>query len=174
MPNDLISNEYSNPAGPLGLNVRNVLCWVSSFESPDGIVEVGKAYAATCRGICHVVMCLESPPVFHGKGLGVKGPLTPEVIGNAENRLASLYGNDVRTMVLPGNPIAEIRRYARTRQMDLIIMGEQGLALEAAHGERLYENAPCTVMVLVFPHSNGQPHMLGLGHLPGRTSTRGK
>jgi nucleotide-binding universal stress UspA family protein len=93
-------------------------------------------------------MCLDSPE---------KKPLTPEVIGQTGTELSTLYGNDIHTMVLPGHPITEIRRYARTRNIDLIVMGEQALAVEEAYGERLLDDAPCMVMVLAIPKQEENP-----------------
>ena len=60
-------------------------------------------------------------------------------------------------MVLPGHPVAEIRRYARTQNIDLIVMGEQALAVEKTYGERLLDDAPCTVMVLGLPQQTDNP-----------------
>ena len=75
-------------------------------------------------------------------------PLTPEIINAAKQKLSALYGDDVFTLVLPGHPIAEINRYARNKQMSLIVVGEQGLAVERDYGQCLSEDAPCTVMTL--------------------------
>ncbi len=78
-------------------------------------------------------------------------PLTPEVIARTESQLQELYGDRVSVMVLPGNPITEIRRYARNKKMDLICIGNQALAVETVYGQRLTEDAPCPVIVFFAP-----------------------
>ncbi len=150
-----------------GFGFKKVLCWVNSTETSEWTVQAARSLAVTSNGSCHVIMCLDcasrpGKPVQKGKA-----PLTPEVIAKACADLAELYGDEVHTMVLPGNPIAEIRRYARNQKMDLIVMGEQGLAVERTYGERLYENAPCTVMVLVMPEENNTSN-------ESRTQTKGR
>ena len=82
---------------------------------------------------------------------GANAPLTPEVIAQTESKLAALYGDAVNIMVLPGNPIAEIRRFARNKKMDLIIMGNSACSVEQAYREELREKASCPVMKLYFP-----------------------
>jgi len=69
----------------------------------------------------------------------------------AEVRLHQLYGPDTRTMVLPGHPIREIRRFARTQDIDIVFMGVQAHAIEEEFGERLVHDAPCAVLSLVYP-----------------------
>jgi nucleotide-binding universal stress UspA family protein len=94
-------------------------------------------------------MCLDARPS------GLMAPVTPEVIDGAERRLAKLYGPGAHTMVLPGHPVTEIRRYALNHRMDLIVYGGQGLAAEKTCGERLCDDAPCSLMILFFPKRGG-------------------
>ncbi|MCP4196505.1 MAG: universal stress protein [Proteobacteria bacterium] len=144
-----------------GTAPRRILCWVGSADKQDWVVKVSDSLAKVCQGQCVTVMCLDSPSRLGGVGTDLKKPakkpLTPEVIGQAGTKLSTLYGNDIQTMVLPGHPIAEIRRYARTRNIDLIVMGEQALAVEKAYDERLLDDAPCMVMVLAFPKPEESP-----------------
>jgi nucleotide-binding universal stress UspA family protein len=140
-----------------GTEPRRILCWVGSTEKPDWVVKVAETLSNLCQGQCVTVMCLDSPNRQGNKPTASKKPLTPEVIGKAGKKLSTLYGNDLHTMVLPGHPIAEIRRYARTRNIDLIVMGEQALAVEKAYGECLLDDAPCMVMALAFPKQEENP-----------------
>ena len=144
-----------------GVDLKNVLCWVDSTDRQDWVVKVGKALADSSSGRCHAVMGLDSPSQI-GSGKRGRAPLTPEIIALAGKRLSSLYGDEIHTMVLPGHPVAEIRRYARTRHIDLIVMREQALAVERAYGERLIESAPCMVMILATPEpeKRNQPFQL--------------
>jgi nucleotide-binding universal stress UspA family protein len=138
----------SRPLLP-GISCHAVLCWVGSDDEEDVVVEVAAALAQRSGGRCQVVMGLDSPHRF--KGDTPATPLTPEVIARAERRLARLYGPTLRTMVLPGHPVAEVRRYARNHKVDLIVMGNQALDVEQSYGERLHERAPCPIMILLKP-----------------------
>ncbi len=148
----------ASAATPLlpGVTCNRVLCWVDSLDREEPTVELGRALTGSAEGACHVVLGLDSPrgPARpeRARSAGAEParlPLTPEVIGSAERQLAELYGKGLRTMVLPGNPVAEVRRYARRHQIDLIIMGAPALEVERRVGERLLDNAPCTILILV-------------------------
>lgn len=137
-----------------GVRCEKVLCWVDSTTVPDQVVRVARLFAAIGGEPCHVVMCL-NPGIgdFPSDCLsqGLRAPLTPEVIADAAEGLQKLYGNDVHTMILPGHPVTEIRRYAVNHRVDLIVVGGQGLALERACGQRLCDDAPCAMVTLVLP-----------------------
>ena len=113
---------------------------------------MARALTAAAAGRYGVILCLDAGCRSRtAVELGLRGPLTPEMIGTVQRKLDELYGWRIPTMVLPGHPLREIRRYALTKGLDLIIMGEQGLALEGAYEGRLCDDAPCAVMVLVRP-----------------------
>jgi hypothetical protein len=126
---------------------RRILCWVCSVDHADSAVPLAQALARMHKGECHVVMSLDTPHRLNFPD-GPVIPLTPEIINAAKQRLASLYGENVFTLVLPGHPIEEIKRYARNKHMSLIVVGEQGLAAERDYGQSLCEDAPCAVMTL--------------------------
>jgi len=136
-----------------GISCHTILCWVGSDDEADAAVEVAAALARHAGGRCQVVMGLDSPHRFRADTPAT--PLTPEVIARAERRLARLYGPTLRTMVLPGHPVAEVRRYARNHKVDLIVMGNQALEVEQSYGERLFERAPCPIMILLKPGQRG-------------------
>ena len=133
----------------LGVRQETVLSWVGATGDADPSVEVAAALARHWGGKCHVVAGLD---VTREPGtLAPQAPLTPEVIGRAEKRLAELYGDSVHTMVLPGHGVHEVRRYARIHNVGLVVMGEQALAVERSYGEAFVDEAPCTVMIIVPP-----------------------
>ncbi len=139
---------------PPWIRFKRVLCWVNSTQTEDWIVPIARSLTDSNEGACHVVMCLDCPADTTRRdpaGRPNKAPLTPQMISRAGQELAELYSEDVHTIVLPGHPVTEVRRYGRNHKMDLIMIGEQGLALERVYGERLCDNAPCTVMILVLP-----------------------
>ena len=77
--------------------------------------------------------------------------MTPELIRTATSMLRKLYGPDTDAMVLLGEPLAEIRRYVRTQHIDLVVMGEQAIAIENEYHARLIDDPPCPVLVFVDP-----------------------
>jgi nucleotide-binding universal stress UspA family protein len=125
-----------------GLSPHAVLCWVDAADEREPAFELALALARSGAGECHVVLGLDSPQ-----------PLTPEAIGRAERKLAALYGGErdvpTVTMVLPGDPIAEVRRYARRHQVDLIVIGRQALAAERRLGARIADSAPCALLMFL-------------------------
>jgi len=129
---------------------RRILCWVCSMEKTDSTVPLAQTLARMHKGECPVVMSLDAPPRIHATSKR-RIPLTPEIINEAKQKLATLYGEDVFTLVLPGHPVTEIKRYARNKHMSLIIVGEQGLAAERDYGQSLCDDAPCVVMTLFQP-----------------------
>jgi hypothetical protein len=146
-----------------------VLCWVLSTEKPDSAVPLAQTLARLHRGECHVVMSLDVPSGISSGTHALSGrcnPLTPEIINRAKQKLANLYGDDVFTLVLPGHPITEIKRYARNKKVKLIIVGEQGLAAERDYGQKLCDDAPCAVMTLFLPPQRveqNNPHPVSVG-----------
>jgi len=148
---DVYTGNYSSNGIELLENLgRRILCWVSSTDKPDAAVPLARILARMHKGECHVVMSLDAPHrLDQAEGRSI--PLTPEIINAAKQKLANLYGEDVFTLVLPGHPVAEIKRYARNKHVSLIIVGEQGLAVERDYGQSLCDDAPCAVMTLYQP-----------------------
>ena len=133
------------------------VCWVASTREVDAAVALAKELGRPSP--CHVVLCLDSPDRLHARRSSATrrpGPLTPELIGRATTLLRNLYGPDTEAMVLPGEPLAEIRRYVRTHKIDLVVMGEQALTLESEYDARLIDDPPCPVLVFVAPTRSNQ------------------
>lgn len=135
-----------------GVRCNKVVSWVDSFVHRDHSVAAARALAQSESGCHQVVLCLDSPCRTRlATELCVSGqrPLTPEVLSRAQARLAELYSWESPTLVLPGHPPAEIRRFALNNAVDLLVMGEQALALEREYQDWICGNPPCAVMVLV-------------------------
>jgi len=146
-----------------GIQCDEVLCWVASTEEPDSAVQVGRALARGSGGRCHVVAGLDTSR-GPSSGQERQPPITPETISRANRRLSKLYGEEVVTMALPGHCITEVRRYARSHQVTLVVMGEQALEVERKYGESLCDQAPCTLMIIVPPARGGSPTYSGRGN----------
>lgn len=134
----------------LGLRVDRCLCWVASLKEPEAVFPLACALADSRR--CQVVLGLDSPHRINSTGEAApekKKPLTPEVIMTAEVRLRQLYGEECGTVVLPGHPIRELRRYAIRNRIDLIVMGQQAIDIEREYNERVVDDAPCNILCLI-------------------------
>ena len=146
------------------------VCWVASTGEVDAAVALARELGRP--NPCHVVLCLDSPDRLRpGRASGTRrrGPLTPELIGRATSLLRSLYGPDTEAMVLPGEPLAEIRRYVRTHDINLVVMGEQALTLESEYDARLIDDPPCPVLVFVDPTRSNQ---VGTGGKDGKVEEK--
>lgn len=135
------------------LDVETLLCWVGSAEEADPVATVAKTLAAHLGAKCQMIMGLASP--FRSSSSGQAStelePLTPGAIAATQRRLAALYSSELQPIVVPGNPVVEVGRYATAHRVDLVVMGEQALRVETECGQRLADNAPCTVLILVPP-----------------------
>ena len=137
-----------------GVKCEKVICWVNSVEASDRVVEVAKSFAAIGSEPCHVVMCLNPTSGHQGENRRCCSPLTPELLCRAGERLKKLYGAEVHTVVLPGHPVREVRRYASSHRADLIVIGEQGRQAERECGEQLIDAVSCAVLSLALPESS--------------------
>jgi nucleotide-binding universal stress UspA family protein len=134
------------------LDVEILLCWVGSAEEADPVAAVAQALAANLGATCQMIMGLASPfgsSRTSGQGSADLEPLTPGAIATTQRRLAALYGRELQPIVVPGNPVVEVRRYAAVHRVDLVVMGEQAMHVEQECGQRLADNAPCMVLILV-------------------------
>jgi len=163
-------NAMTTHRPPLpGVRCGKVVCWVDSFVRRDHCVAVARALARSESGFHEVVLCLDSPcRSRQAAELCASGPLTPAVLGQAQARLAELYSWESPTLVLPGHPPAEIRRYARHTGVDLLVMGEQALAQEQEYEDWICGDPPCAVLVLVLPPSDRAAPLDDNSPSPGR------
>ena len=146
------------------------VCWVASTKEADAAVALAKELGRP--NPCRVVLCLDSPDRLYARQSSPtrrRGPLTPEMIGRATSLLHNLYGPDTEAMVLPGEPLAEIRRYVRTHNISLVVMGEQALTLESEYDARLIDDPPCPVLLFVDPTRSNQ---VGTGGTDGKVEVQ--
>ena len=128
------------------------MCWVASTREVDAAVAMARALVRP--NPCNLVLSLDSPNRVSRRRTNPPGrvePLTPEMIGKASSMLRYLYGSETHVMVLPGNPLTELRRYVRTHDVSLVVMGSQARAVEREYGERLIDDPPCPGVVCVDP-----------------------
>jgi len=128
-------------------------------------VAAARTLARSESGSHEVVLCLDSPcrtRLAAELCVSSRRPLTPKVLSRAQDKLAELYSWESPTLVLPGNPPEEIRRYARNNAVDLLVMGEQALALEHEYKDWICGDPPCAVMILVLrPTGHTHPPQQG-------------
>lgn len=143
----------TKPTLEVGPAFGRVLLWVNSADRVEPALPLALLLARRGTGILYVVMGLDSPRRYRPGSSGRVEPLTPETIERVCTALADLYGEaggesvEVHTMVLPGHPVEEVRRFAKRHQMDVIVMGDQALEAEEAFGDHLLRDAPCPVVL---------------------------
>ncbi len=147
------------PVAPARQAIRHILCPVDFSRTAD--VALGQAGLLAQRfgaelTVLHVVddpldvTCLHIPHPPQEQ-------LREEMIKEAERTLQGRVLHTLRflprarTAVVVGPPFREIVRYAREHQVDLIVMGTQGLSgldhlMMGSTAERVVRTAPCPVL----------------------------
>jgi nucleotide-binding universal stress UspA family protein len=147
------------PATPAGQAIRHILCPVDFSRTADAALSragmLARRFGAELT-VLHVVYdpldvaCLHipHPPLEQ---------LREEMIKEAERTLQGRVRRTLRlvprarTAVVVGPPFQEIVRYARDHQVDLIVMGTQGLTgldhlIMGSTAARVIRTAPCPVL----------------------------
>lgn len=84
---------------------------------------------------------------------------TSDDLARARALATELGARDIETVVVEGNPAAEIVRVASERKLDLIVMGSHGRggisrAILGSVADKVMRTAPCPVMIV----AHGQEH----------------
>jgi nucleotide-binding universal stress UspA family protein len=97
-----------------------------------------------------------------GEGLPI-GPIVQEVLDTAEQQMAEFRSKHladvevpITTKIASGRPFAEIIRYAREAEVDLIVLATHGRsairqALIGGTAEKVVRKAPCPVLSIHHP-----------------------
>jgi len=143
---------------------RKIFCPVDFSErsraAMDIAVELSKRFGAELT-LMHV--CVE-PEYSRSDAMTLEGPVERETVTeNFERALADLKAQaetmgaqNVSTAVVRGTPFAEIVRFARQGDFDLIVMGTHGRtglvhALLGSVAEKVVRKAPCAVLTVRLP-----------------------
>lgn len=110
-----------------------------------------------CRSTVHAVFVVETSALEAAATGGVGSDAWTIMQSEAAAALAHVKaagaGVDIETAVLEGKPAAEILKYAREQNIDLIVVGTQGKKgierlLLGSVAESVIRSAPCRVLVV--------------------------
>jgi nucleotide-binding universal stress UspA family protein len=137
----------------------------TDFSEPSAVaMNYARALAESFHATLHVMHVLEDP-VFHAASREYFTPMINyrEVMEkDARERLEGLFGAADRArfsvqFARPwGKPFVEIIRYAKSENIDLVVMGTHGLSRIAQSpmgsvAERVVRKAPCPVLTVRHP-----------------------
>lgn len=146
-------------AAPSVQAIRHILCPVDFSRTSDAALEQAGMLAQRFGADLTVLHVVYDP--LDATCLHVPHPpqeqLREEMIREAERELQARLRRRLRdlprakTAVVVGPPFREIVRYAQERQVDLIVMGTQGLSglghlIIGSTAERVVRTAPCPVL----------------------------
>ncbi len=141
--------------------LKQILVPTDFSESSEAAVRYAKAFAETFGASLHLLHVIESPVVY---GWEVYNPalvrdnvekLAREQLGKVLTD-AEIARYHVQLATLAGSPFVEIIRYAREKDIDLIVMGTHGHSglvhvLLGSVSEKVVRKAPCPVLTVKTP-----------------------
>ena len=137
----------------------------TDFSETSGVaVQYGCSLAETLQSTLHLVHVVESPHLSLG-GAALWGYSLPAFIDRledaAENRMAALASEWEPTLTIEraarvGQPFVEIIRYAREKDVDVIVMGTRGRGAMAhlllgSVAQKVVRMASCPVLTIRDP-----------------------
>lgn len=144
------------------ISIKNILVPSDFSEPSEAALRYGVALAEAFSSTLHVVHVLEEPVVTamapEAYAMSLPG-LLDELERRSRERLDSLLTEEQRTKFRAklvserGSPFVEIVRYAREKDIDLLVMGTHGRGaiahmLMGSVAERVVRKAPCPVLTV--------------------------
>lgn len=144
------------------LTLKTVLVPTDFSEASESALRYGKAMAEAFGASLHVVHVMEDL-LAHAWAAEVYVSSMPqlrdEIEKESRQRLGALLAEDerqrlrVQTALLAGNPFIEIIRYAKSHDVDLIVMGTHGRGpiahmLLGSVAEKVVRKSPCPVLTV--------------------------
>ncbi len=144
------------------LSLKTILVPTDFSEASEAALNYGKAMAEAFGASLHLVHVMEDllAQAWAAEVYVASMPqLREEIDKESRHRLASMLTDEerrrfrVETALLAGNPFVEIVRYAKTHEVDLIVMGTHGRGpiahmLLGSVAEKVVRKAPCPVLTV--------------------------
>lgn len=151
----------------MNLSVRRILLPTDFSDCSQEAQRYACALAAQFAADLYVLHVVTDPtplPGVIGLTTGPSENLLPKIVRKADEHLAAQMAEDIKTYPLircavrAGNPVLEIKDYADTHDIDLIVIGthgHQGLShvLIGSVAEKLIRLAKCPVLSIHGPGS---------------------
>ena len=140
---------------------KNVLVPIDFSETAEHALNYARAVAEQFNAKLHVLHVILDPHAqpwsIEATGMDI-GSLVPTWEADAKRRLDELDLGDAQRELLTkiGHPFVEIIRYAKQRDIDLIVMGTHGRGaiehmLLGSVAEKVVRKAPCPVLTVRHP-----------------------
>lgn len=147
------------------IDLKTILVPTDFSEPSEKALDYARALAGLLGGSLHVLHVVEVPFVH---GWAVEGYVAAlpdfreELLRRAREEMEKLFAADERKTLRvelvgrAGNPFTEIIRYAKEKQIDLIVMGTHGHGrmaqlLLGSVAEKVVRAAPCPVLTVRHP-----------------------
>jgi nucleotide-binding universal stress UspA family protein len=144
--------------------LKQVLVPTDFSEPSESAVKYARAFAEAFGATLHVLHVLEDPFIYAptSEGYVVPPQFYEEIERTARDRLNKVLPDAERgklhakLTVQKGSPFVEIVRYAKTNDIDLIVMGTHGRGpiahmLLGSVAEKVVRKAPCPVLTVRHP-----------------------
>jgi nucleotide-binding universal stress UspA family protein len=144
------------------LTIKTVLVPTDFSDASESALNYGKAVAQAFGASLHLVHVMEDL-LAHAWAAEVYVASMPqlrdEIEKESRQRLAGMLTDEerqrfrVETALLAGNPFVEIVRYAKTHEINLIVMGTHGRGpiahmLLGSVAEKVVRKSPCPVLTV--------------------------
>ena len=146
------------------IELNTILLPTDFSECSDVAAKYAMAFAESLDASLRVIHVLEDPEVYARKmeSLAVVPELRNRMMQQAQQQLQMLLTDvertkfDAQLVVRWGAPFVEIIRYARTQNVDLIVMGTHGRGpiaqmLLGSVAQKVVRKAPCPVLTVRNP-----------------------
>lgn len=145
--------------------LKNILLPTDFSDTSEVALKYARAFADEFNASLHILHILEDPLLYPATMEWYPTPTVnyrEEMEKAARDRLAGLLnehkGAEVRAQLALrwGSPFVEIVRYAKSENIDLIVMGSHGLGpighmLMGSVAEKVVRKAPCPVLIVRHP-----------------------
>lgn len=148
------------------IDLKTILVPTDFSEPSQKALAYARALAGLFEGSLHVLHVVEQPFVHGWTVEGYVAALPDfreELLRRAHEEMERLFAGDDERKTLrvelvgrAGNPFAEIVRYAKEKEIDLIVMGTHGRGrmaqlLLGSVAEKVVRAAPCPVLTVRHP-----------------------
>ena len=146
------------------IELKRILVPTDFSEPSAAAVKYAKEFVQAFGSSLHVLHVLEDPYIFAATAEGYAAPpdFCADLEKNARVRLAEVVSaaelQTLKTQVAlkKGSPFVEIVRYAKSEDIDLIVMGTHGRGpiahmLMGSVAEKVVRKAPCPVLTVRHP-----------------------
>jgi nucleotide-binding universal stress UspA family protein len=148
------------------LNLKQILV-PTDFSTPsENALLYGKALAETFGATLHLIHVVEEPPVYPWASPEGLMPMPLPAWGEIEETVRAQMGKlltdaeqrlfRAQVVTAAGSPFVEIVRYAKSHEIDLIVIGTHGRGpvahmLLGSVAEKVVRKAPCPVLTVRHP-----------------------